>query len=396
MKIAIIGGGPAGLRAAEIAVAGGAEVTLYDAKPSTGRKFLVAGRGGLNLSNEEEAADFAKRFTAPSAPEGFWDTLIREFDSLAMRAWARGLDVETFVASTGKIYPKELKAAPLLRRWVQRLRNAGVTFAMNHRWTGLSAGSPIKLLFDVGGKQQKASADVVILALGGGSWPETGSDGGWAKILSEYGIGISPLEPANCGWNVDWPAEMLPMLEGQPIKNISVRASYVEVRGELLATRDGLEGGAIYQLGAALRDLPRPAVTIDFKPDSTMEQLLEKMESARGDFLDQARPRWRLGDVAYHLLKSRGPYASVYALATEVKRFTLLLAGPRPLPEAISTAGGVRWDETGSDLMLKKLPGVFVAGEMLDWEAPTGGYLIHGCFATGARAAESALRWGMH
>ena len=384
MRIAIIGGGPAGLRAAEVAAKGGAKVTLYDAKASVGRKFLVAGRGGLNLTNSEPNEHFVTHYTGNE-----WDSLIGEFDATALRDWAAGLGAETFAASTGRVYPRELKAAPLLRRWVQRLRELGVAFEMRHRWTGLGPGAPLELHFE----SRVIHADAAILALGGGSWPETGSDGTWTSILEKLGIGITPLAPANCGWEFPWPPGMLATAEGKPLKNIVVRAGDVETPGELLVTRHGLEGGAIYQLGPALRAMKEPAISIDFKPSFTTGQLAAKMDSVKRDFTNEARVRWKLGDAAIAILESRGPFDSATSLAHETKNCVLRLTGPRPLAEAISTAGGVGWDELDAGLMLRKLPGVFVAGEMIDWEAPTGGYLIQGCFATGDRAARAALRW---
>ena len=390
MHIAIIGGGPAGLRAAEVAAAGGASVTLFDAKPSVGRKFLVAGRGGLNLTNAEALPGFAKNYGEPAEA---WLSLIADCDSGALRAWAAGLGVETFAASTGRVYPRELKAAPLLRRWVHRLRELGVHFAMRHRWVGLQPGAPLRLDFEVEGGTRRVEADAAILALGGGSWPETGSDGGWCAVLERLGIGIAPLVPANCGWELPWPREVLAAAEGQPLKSIAVRAGGVEVKGELLVTAYGLEGGAIYQLGPTLRAMPEPAIAIDFKPHSTVARLVAKMGPVRRNFLAEARARWRLGDAAFAILSCRGEWTSAEALAAEVKGCALRLTGPRPLAEASSSAGGVRWGEVDAGLMLRALPGVFTAGEMIDWEAPTGGYLIQGCVATGTRAARAALAW---
>ena len=391
MNIAIIGGGPAGLRAAEVAATGGASVTLFDVKASVGRKFLVAGKGGLNLTNSEPFERFVNRYTGPAQPPDLWPSLLSDFDSEALRTWATGLDVETFAASTGRVYPKELKAAPLLRRWVQRLRELGVEFAMHHHWTGLIPGDPHRLHFQTQGQSRIVEADAVILALGGGSWPGTGSDGAWTSILQRLGISISPLQPANCGWEYRWSPALLEKAEGKPLKNIVVRPGEMETPGELLITRYGLEGGALYQLGPVLRAMHEPALVIDFKPAFTAAQLLSKINDVRHDYLAGAGGRWRLSEAAIALLETRGPFASAEALAAEVKNFTLPLTGPRPLAEAISSAGGVTWAELDSGLMLKKIPRVFVAGEMIDWEAPTGGYLIQGCFATGTRAAHSAL-----
>lgn len=396
MQIAIVGGGPAGLRAAEVAASSGAAVTLFDAKPSVGRKFLVAGRGGLNLTHDESPSDFASRYAGPEQPPELWSSLLAEFGPEALREWGRGLGVETFVASTGRVYPRELKAAPLLRRWVQRLREFGVRFAMNHRWTGLRAGKSLQLQFDVLGEVRAIEADAVILALGGGSWPETGSDGAWAGILESLGVSVSPLQPANCGWELSWPKEVLAVAEGQPLKNIVARAGAQEAVGELMITSYGLEGGAIYQLGSALREMSAPEITIDFKPMFTVEKLIAKMGPVRRNFISEARQRWRLSDAAIAILShlpGHPPFTSAEALARAVKACPLRLTRPRPLAEAISSAGGVRWIELNSDLMLRKIPGVFVAGEMIDWEAPTGGYLLQGAFATGNRAGRAAVVW---
>ena len=354
----------------------------------------MAGRGGLNLTHSEPREQFASRYIGPARPEDRWLSLLNDFDSGALRAWAAGLGVETFAATTGRIYPTELKAAPLLRRWVQRLRGLGVKLVMNHRWTGLMPGSPLQIQFEAQGEPRLFSADAAILALGGGSWPETGSDGTWTAILNRLGIAVAPLQPANCGWELQWPAAVLAAAEGKPLKNIVARAGETEAPGELLITRYGLEGGALYRLGPALRAMQAPVLSIDFKPDSTVGQLLSKMSAVRGDFLAEARRRWHLSETAGAVIESQGTFSSVESLAAAVKNLTLRLTGPRPLAEAISSAGGVLWSELDNGLMLKKVPGVFLAGEMIDWEAPTGGYLIHGCFATGTRAARAAVEWG--
>ena len=380
------------MRAAEVAASDGAAVTLFDAKASVGRKFLVAGRGGLNLTRDEPRERFVSRYSGHS-PAGLWESLIAGFDSEALRDWAAGLGVETFAASTGRVYPRELKAAPLLRRWVQRLRQSGVCFAMHHRWTGLKPGPPLQLDFQTPTGDRLHETDAVILALGGGSWPETGSDGAWTSILERLGVGVAALQPANCGWEVAWPSSVLARAEGQPVKNIVVRAGTMEARGELLVTRHGLEGGAIYQLGPALRAMREPSITIDFKPSMSADQLAAKLGPMRDSLLADARARWRLGDAAHAILASREPFSSAESLAAEVKGCLLRLKGPRPLAEAISSAGGVRWSELDGGLMLRRLPGIFLAGEMIDWEAPTGGYLIQGCFATGTHAARSAMDW---
>lgn len=389
IHIAVIGCGPAGLRAAETAAARGLRVALFDAKPSVGRKFLVAGKGGLNLTHGEESGLFATRYSGPDQPPGFWRGLLEAFDAAALRAWAAGLGVETFEATSGRVYPRALKAAPLLRRWVARLKESGVRFEMNQRWHGLRPGTPHVLEFVNGAE---VAADAVVFALGGGSWPQTGSDGGWIATFQKLGIACHPLAPANCGWEHPWPPEVLAAAEGKPLKNLRVSAEGVTAAGELLVTRYGLEGGAIYQLGSILRSMAHPVIAIDFKPDFTHERLVAKMESVRRNFLKEARVRWRLSDAASEIL-SRREWSDAESLAREVKHCVIGLTGPRPLAEAISSAGGVCWSELDSALMLKRLPGIFVAGEMIDWEAPTGGYLMQGCFATGTRAGNAAAEW---
>ncbi len=385
----MIGGGPAGLRAAEVAACAGAQVVLFDAKPSVGRKFLVAGKGGLNLTHGEELERFITRYSSPDQPAGIWRGLLEEFDATALRAWAADLGVETFQATSGRIYPRALKAAPLLRRWIARLKGLGVRFEMNHRLSGLRPSVPHVLEFSNG---EEIQADAVVFALGGGSWPQTGSDGGWIAVFQKLGIACHPLVPANCGWEHPWPTEVLAAAEGKPLKNLRASAGDATATGELLITRYGLEGGAIYQLGSALRSMPRPTIAIDFKPDFTHERLVAKMESVRRNFLEEASVRWRLGEAAAAIL-SRREWSDADSLARETKHCVIDLTGPRPLAEAISSAGGVCWSEVDDNLMLKRAPGIFVAGEMIDWESPTGGYLMQGCFATGTRAGKRAADW---
>ena len=379
-----------------MAAAGGAAVTLFDAKASVGRKFLVAGRGGLNLTHSENQDLFASRYSGPDQPARFWSDGLAEFNSEALRKWAADLGIETFAATSGRVYPREMKAAPLLRRWVQRLRESGVRFALRHRWIGLRTGAQWSVDFQIDEETRTIEADAVILALGGGSWPETGSDGGWVSALGAMGVSVSPLAPSNCGWEIKWPVEVIALAEGRPLKNITARAGEAVAVGELLVTRYGLEGGVIYQLGTALRAMPEPEIVIDLKPSYSADELVRKLGNCRKNFLQEARSRWRLCDAAYAILSTlpdNKPFASAAALATTTKHCGLRLTGPRPIAEAISSAGGVRWCELDSHLMLRQLPGVFVAGEMIDWEAPTGGYLMQGCFATGTRAAQGAIQW---
>lgn len=382
-----------------MAAAGGAAVTLFEAQPAVGQKFLVAGRGGLNLTHVEPREQFATRYTGSEQPDDLWTSLLAEFDAEALRQWAADLGVETFAATNGRVYPRDLKAAPLLRRWVQRQRAAGVKFAVHHRWIGLRPGARWLVDFQVEDETITVEADAVILALGGGSWPQTGSNGAWISVLEKLGVVITPFRPANCGWELSWPPALLAKAEGLPLKNITACAGETMAAGELLVTQYGLEGGAIYQLGPALRAMAEPEMVIDFKPAHTVGQLVKKLGNCQRNFLAEARSRWRLSDAAYAILENLpglGPFTSAEALAEKVKGCGLKLTGPRPLAEAISSAGGVRWRELDSSLMLRRLPGIFVAGEMIDWDAPTGGYLIQGCFATGNRAARSALKWRRH
>jgi uncharacterized flavoprotein (TIGR03862 family) len=399
-SIAVIGGGPAGLRAAEVAAKAGASVTVYDGQRSVGRKFLVAGKSGLNLTNAAPFEKFAAVYSGEEFPAAWWRECLADFDNDALRAWAAELGIETFASSSGKVFPRMMKAAPLLRRWVERLRKLGVTFAVNHRWTGLRPGEPIELLFHERGdgdspREVVRQHDAVVLALGGGSWPATGSDGGWVVILQNLGIAVRPLQAANCGWECDWTPETQASVEGQPLQNIHVRAGTEAAMGEMMLTRYGIEGTLIYHFGRTLRGMQTPEIHIDFKPTFTIEQLVRKMESARRNFIEEARQRWKLPEAAGAILEQfHGPFTSAEALARIVKDCRIPLSKPRPLTEAISTAGGVCWNELDNSLMLKNLPRVHCAGEMIDWEAPTGGYLLQGCFATGTRAGRAAARAG--
>jgi hypothetical protein len=282
------------------------------------------------------------------------------------------------------------KAAPLLRRWVERLRASGVTFAVNHRWEGLQRGNGWRLDFE---NRAPVNHDAVILALGGASWPETGSDGTWTAILEKHGIRVEPLRSANCGWEVAWNEKTRAAVEGQPLHNLRVAAGDQTITGELMLTKYGIEGTCIYQLGRALRSLDKPELVLDFKPTFTIDQLVGKMESARRNFLGEAAVRWKLAPPACAVLEQfHGPFGDAEQLARAVKECRIPLIQPRPLAEAISTAGGVSWDELDDSLMLRKLPGVFCCGEMLDWEAPTGGFLLQGCFATGTRAGAACAQ----
>jgi uncharacterized flavoprotein (TIGR03862 family) len=390
-NIAVVGGGPAGLRAAEVAAERGAHVTVYDAKPSVGRKFLVAGKSGLNLTNTAEFPEFAAVYSGESLRAETWRSILRDFDRDALRAWSASLGVETMATSSGKVFPKTMKAAPLLRRWVERLRHSGVKFALRHRLAGITSNGTVTLTFDTPQGTVRAQHDAAILALGGGSWPETGSDGTWPAILAKLGVKIHPLQAANCGWEVAWAPETRERVEGRPLQNIHASAGECREIGELMLTRYGMEGTAVYRLGRALRHMAEPTIELDLKPTFTVEQLVRKMESVRRDYLKEAGVRWKLPDAACAILAQfHGPFSDAPTLAAAAKHCRIPLVRPRPLEEAISSAGGVAWDELTEELMFRKVPHIYCAGEMLDWEAPTGGFLLQGCFASGTRAGRAA------
>ena len=400
-SIVVIGGGPAGMRAAEVARGAGASTILCDAQASFGRKFLIAGHGGLNLTHSEPVENFPDRY---GAEQERWRDLLGEFGPAELQQWANSLGVETYVGSSGRVFPRGQKAAGLLRAWLERLRSNGVQFQTGARFTGLErVADGWRARFEDGERNAKA----IVLAMGGASYPETGSDGTWPAILAQLGIEITPWQPANCGWEVSWPPSLLERAEGKPLKNLTVRAGDEAVSGELLITKYGLEGGAIYRLGPMLRRMTEPTLTIDFKPQLSADLLRERAANLSG--ASEWFRAWRLSPAAVALLEisvgtprpafaqlrrgEQSEAATPLERAIElVKNFSLRLKGPRPIEEAISSAGGVPWSELDETLMLKKAPGVFVAGEMIDWEAPTGGYLLQGCLATGTRAGVGAAR----
>lgn len=388
-SIAIIGGGPAGLRAAEVAAEAGAHVTLYEAKRSVGRKFLVAGKSGLNLTNGEAFPEFLEHYHSSTLPDFFYQSL-RDFDNNALRAWASSLGIETYVASSSKVFPTGMKAAPLLRRWIEKLRRLGVEFKVRHRLETMDLTFRPTLGLDFDGEKISRQYDRVILALGGASWPDTGSDGKWTNLLGR--ISTTPLSAANCGWECDWPQSLLVTAEGLPLKNMVVHAGKHSRHGELVITRYGLEGGPIYRLGPAIRNMPDPHILLDLKPTFTVEELIKKMESAKRNFLREAKLRWKLSTAALAILDHlHGPFESAETLAQHVKSCRVSLTQPRPIEEAISSAGGVQWVNFDNSFELKEYPNIYLAGEMLDWEAPTGGFLLQAAFATGTAAAKAAL-----
>lgn len=393
-NIAIIGAGPAGLRAAEVAAEAGASVTVFDAKPSSGRKFLIAGKSGLNLTHDENWISFLQKYSGTDLPHPLWNKILNAFDNQALRQWAASIGVETFVASSGKVFPTEMKAAPLLKRWIDKLRyKLEVRFSFNHLCKDLhTTNKGVEVSFSNPDGDITLQFDAVVIALGGGSWRSTGSTGDWVKMFAKHNIAITALTSANSGWEVEWSADLLEKAEGLPLKNIAVSAGGNPTVGELVITKYGLEGGPIYKLGPAIRSLPTPEIIIDFKPTHTADQLISKMESAKTDLINEAKVRWKLNPGGHALLAdhySSAESITVESLAETIKNFRIPLTRPRPIDEAISSAGGIQWDELDENLMLNKLPGVYCAGEMIDWEAPTGGYLLQACFATGDWAGKA-------
>jgi len=401
MSVAVIGAGPAGLMAAETLAAGGAQVTVYDAMPSAGRKFLMAGRGGLNLTHSEPLADFLKRYRE-AMPH--LKAAVEAFPHDALRAWSEALGQPTFVGSSGRVFPKAFKASPLLRAWLRRLDGAGVAFAFRHRWIGWDARGG--LLFETPDGQRTVNADAVVLALGGASWPRLGSDGAWAEILAANGIAVAPMKPANSGFAVAWSNIFRDRFEGQPLKSVALTIGQHTVRGEAIVTRTGIEGGAIYALSAELREavLARGTATLSvaLRPDAARDELIVRLSAPKGkqSFSNFLRKAAQLSPVGIGLLQEAAAASgrSLAALppaelAELINAAPIEISGVAPIARAISSAGGIWFDELDAHFMLRRLPGVFAAGEMLDWEAPTGGYLLQASFATGGAAGKGALNW---
>ncbi|HNA81505.1 MAG TPA: TIGR03862 family flavoprotein [Thiobacillaceae bacterium] len=395
-RVAVIGGGPAGLMAAETLVDGGVEVDLYDRMPSLGRKFLLAGRGGLNLTHSEPRESFLARY-GDRQPE--IEPLIAAFGPDDLRAWAKSLGVETFVGSSGRVFPQEMKAAPLLRAWLHRLRQTGVGFHVRHRWLGWVGDA---LGFETPEGMNSVRADAVVLALGGGSWSRFGSDGAWVPILAGRDIPVAPLKPANCGFDVGWSEHFSGRHAGEPVKSVALAWAGERRQGEFVITGTGVEGSLIYGFSARLRDAIERAgvaeIHLDLMPDWTLPRLAKEIAHPRGarSLSSHLQSRVGLKGVKTALLREvldAETFDDPGRLAAAVKSLPLRLVAPRPLEEAISSAGGVAFEALGSGLMVRQLPGVFCAGEMLDWEAPTGGYLLTACFASGRAAGRGALDW---
>ncbi len=394
--LAVIGGGPAGLMAAEVASAAGLAVTVYEKMPSVGRKFLMAGRGGLNLTHSEDAAAFLGRYGARAQT---LRPFIEAFDARTMVAWAEGLGQPTFVGSSGRMFPKAMKASPLLRAWLTRLAEQDVVIRTRMDWQGWDDQGA--LMFQTGeGARETVFPAATVLALGGASWPKLGSDGAWRSILTDRGVQVAPFQPANGGFTVEWSAPFRARFAGSPLKTIALTFDGRTVRGEAMITGAGIEGGAVYALSARLRDAVAldgaATVMIDIRPDLSLAALEQRLAKPRGSgSLSNHLRKAGLTPLAVNLLReavgSELP-TDPAPLARLIKALPLRLTGAAPLERAISTAGGVNFDALDPGLAMQALPAVFVAGEMLDWEAPTGGYLLQACFATGAAAGRAAVR----
>ena len=404
--VAVVGGGPAGLIAAETLAQGGAQVDLYDAMPSVGRKFLLAGIGGMNITHAEPFEIFATRY---GVREQALRPLLDSFSPDALRGWIHALGIETFVGSSGRVFPRDMKAAPLLRAWLHRLREAGVRFHMRHRWLGWTETGALRFATPAG--DLHAEADALVMALGGASWPKLGANGDWVPLLRQRGIDIAPLLPANCGFDVagGWSAHLRSRFAGQPLKTVALHFADASGQpharqGELMLSDTGIEGSLVYALSAALRDAIAArgpvAVNLDLLPDKSPARVLAEVSHPRGSRSLSSHLQSRAGlkgakmALLYECL-AKDTLNDPVRLAQAIKSLPLTLAAPRPIEEAISSAGGVRFEALDERLMLRNLPGVFCAGEMLDWEAPTGGYLLTACLASGRAAGQGALEYLM-
>jgi uncharacterized flavoprotein (TIGR03862 family) len=406
-RVAIIGGGPAGLMAAEVLAHGGAQVDLFDAMPSVGRKFLLAGRGGLNLTHSEATSKLLARYAGRSAE---LRASVETFDGAAIRDWAAGLGVETFVGTSGRVFPSDMKAAPLLRAWLHRLRAAGVRVHTRHRWTGWCENGALR--FTTPGGEVAHACEATLLALGGASWARLGSDGAWVPWLQQRGVDVAPLAPANCGFDVaptapgrsGWSDHLRQRFAGQPLKTVAARLpeDAQAQPGEFVVTDTGIEGSLVYAFSARLRDriasIGHAELVVDLLPQHSPDHVLAETRRPRGPRSLSTHLKSRLGITGLkmallHELLAPPQLADAEQLAHALKALPIPLVRTRPLDEAISTAGGVRFEALDAHGMLRALPGVFCAGEMLDWEAPTGGYLLTACLATGRTAAQGVLQW---
>ena len=396
---AVLGGGPAGLMAAEVLAAGGVEVHVYDAMRSVGRKFLLAGKGGLNLTHSEDLEAFVGRFGARRKEIG---ALLDQFGPQQLREWTAGLGIETFVGSSGRVFPRDMKAAPLLRAWLQRLRAQGVRFHMRHRWVGWVGDGALR--FDTPQGEQVLQPEVLVLALGGASWSRLGSDGAWVELLRGRGVALAPLRPSNCGFEVDWSEHFASRHAGQALKSVAIELPGTSWRqvGEFVISRYGIEGSLVYAASAPLREAidaqGSATLHLDLLPARSLQWVTAELAHPRGSRSLSTHLKSRLGlsGVKAGLLyevADKATLGDTARLAALIKALPLRPKSARPIDEAISSAGGVRFDALDDALMLRDLPGLFCAGEMLDWEAPTGGYLLTASMASGRVAGAGALRW---
>ncbi|WP_028454097.1 TIGR03862 family flavoprotein [Chitinilyticum litopenaei] len=398
-RIAIIGAGPAGLMAAEVLAAAGLHVDVYDAMPSPGRKFLLAGVGGMNITHSEPLEPLLDRYGADG--RAALEAAIRAFDPDTLRAWIHGLGIETFVGSSGKVFPRDMKAAPLLRAWLARLKAAGVTLHVRHRWLGWDAAGALRFATPDG--EIAITTDATLLALGGGSWKKLGSDGAWQGLLAARGVDVAPLAPANCGFDCGWSEFFIDKFAGSPLKNVAASVNDGPMRnGECVVSASGIEGNLVYAFARPLREgiarEGKATLTLDLLPAYPYEKVLREVGAPRGakSLSSFLQSKLNLGGVKLGLLRellSKEAMNDPTQLAKAIKALPIPVLAPRPLDEAISSAGGVRFAALDDNWMLGALPGVFCAGEMLDWEAPTGGYLLTACFATGRAAAQGLLRY---
>ena len=396
-KAIVIGGGPAGLMAAEELLKAGIAVDLYDAMPSVGRKFLMAGKGGLNITHSEDMASFIARYGAARDHVAPW---LAAFSPADLRQWIEDLGIATFIGTSGRVFPAEMKAAPLLRAWLHRLRGQGLRIHVRHRWLGWERNGA--MLFSSPDGEKTAKADATILALGGGSWPQLGSDGAWTNFLAARDIAITPLRPSNSGFDLNWSEAFAAKHAGAPLKNIAASFGGTRRAGECIVTATGIEGGIVYSLSAALRDAiaaqGKAVLELDLLPQFSTDRIAAEIARPRGSrsLSSHLKSRLRLDAVKAGLIRecvAPDILADTDRLAAAIKALPLTLKATRPLAEAISSAGGVSFASLSPDLMLQKLLGVFCAGEMLDWEAPTGGYLLSACFASGKVAGTAAAHW---
>jgi uncharacterized flavoprotein (TIGR03862 family) len=395
--VAIIGGGPAGLMAAEVIRAHDVKVEVYDSMPSLGRKFLMAGKSGLNITHSEPFEKFLTRYGKRRSQI---EPMLKDFGPDTLRDWTHELGIETFVGTSGRVFPVGMKASPLLRAWLKRLDASGVTVHLRHKWTGFSADGSLQFVTPEG--IITVHADAVVLALGGGSWARLGSDGAWVDELKQAGAQVEPLRPANCGFDVDWSPHFREKFEGQPVKSVVLSVGDLHQQGEFIITKEGVEGSLVYAASALLRDEIEAngsaVMVLDLAPDRTDEWLVERLSKSRGSrsMASHLEKAVNIKGVKAGLLRefvSKEDFAHLQPLAHFIKNLPVPLVATRPLDEAISSAGGVTFESLDEHLMLKDRPGVFCAGEMLDWEAPTGGYLITACMASGYTAGKGVLQW---